>query len=151
LTSRSLATAVEPVGVSIDRRMMDADDRARLLRVADDCSLGERLLARLVIDEGLTLAQAIGVRGSDLFDAGVTVTTKTGTRESRALSPTAVELVRRAVRETEPDATLVTGRSGRPLSTPAARELLLALARMAGVPVRSVHQLRADHRVIAAT
>ncbi len=90
------------------------------------------------------------MRGSDLCDGAVTVTTKTGKRETRGLSPPAAELALRAVQDTAADAMLVTGRSGRPLSTAAAREILLGLARTCGVPVRSVHQLRAERRVVAA-
>jgi integrase len=129
---------------------LTAEDRERLLRAAADRSLGERLLAHLVLGEGLTLAQAVAVRGSDLSDGAVTVTTKTGRRETRDLSRPAAELALRAVQDVAADSMLVTGRSGRPLPTAAAREILLGLARTSGVPVRSVHQLRAERRVVAA-
>lgn len=128
---------------------MLADDRARLLRAADDRPLGERLLAHFVLDDGLTLAQAVGVRHRDLLESSVTLETKTGERETRPLSPQTVALARRAASEAAPDAALVTGRAGRPLSTTAARDILLGLARTCGVSVRSVHQLRADRHVAA--
>ncbi|MGH2945738.1 MAG: hypothetical protein ACRDPC_05650 [Solirubrobacteraceae bacterium] len=137
--------------MTFDRRAtLNADDRARLLRAADDRPLGERLLAHLVLGDGLTLAQAVAVRGSDVSDAAVTVTSKAGTRETRALTSPAAELARRAAQEAAPDAALVSGRSGRPLSRVAARKVLLGLARTSGVPVHSVHRLRADRRTVAA-
>lgn len=137
--------------MTFDRRTtLEADDRARLLRAADDRSLGERLLAHLVLGDGLTLAQAVAVRGADFSDAAVTVVTKAGRRETLALSSPAAELAQRAARNTAPDAALVTGRSGRPLSTVAAREILLGLARTSGVRVSSAHELRADRRAVAA-
>jgi hypothetical protein len=126
------------------------DERARLLRAADDRLPGERLLAHLVVDDGLTLAQAVALRARDMSDALVTIETKTRRRETRQLSSTAADLARRAAEDAAPDAILVTGRTGRPLSTAAARDILLVLARTAGVPERSVHQLRADRRLVAA-
>jgi integrase len=125
------------------RATLDADDRARLLRAADDRPLHERLLAHLVVGDGLTLAEAVGLRGVDL-DGVATVTTKTGIREARTLSPPAAELARRAAQGMAADAALVTTRTGQPFSVQAAREILLRLASTSGVSVVSVHQLHAD-------
>jgi site-specific recombinase XerC len=126
------------------RATLDADDRARLLRAADDRPLNERLLVYLVVGDGLTFAEAVGLRGVDLFDAAATVTTKTGIREARTLSSPAAELARCAAQGTAGEAALLATRSGRPLSIHAAREILLRLAGRSGVSVDSVHQLRAD-------
>jgi integrase len=119
-----------------------------LLRAADDRPLHERLLAYLVVGDGLTLAEAVGLRGDDLFDAAATVTTKTGIRVPRMLSSPAAELARGAAQGTAGDAALVATRSGRPLSIQAAREILLGLAGTSGVSVDSVHQLRPDRWVV---
>jgi hypothetical protein len=123
-------------------------DRARLLRAADDRPVGERLLAYLVVGDGLTLAQAVALRGVDLFDGVATVTTKTGFREALTLSSRAAELARHAAEGTAGDAALVTSRTGQPLSLQAAREILLYLAGTSGVSVDSVHQLCADRWVV---
>jgi hypothetical protein len=127
-----------------------SDDRGRLLRAAEDRPLGEQLLAHLVVDDGLTLIQAVSVRAQDVSGSSVTVETKTGQRETRTLGPQSVELARRVVEEAAPDAALVTGRTGRQLTPAAARDILLALARASGVSVASVHQLRADRHAVAA-
>jgi integrase len=114
---------------------------------ADDRSACECLLAYLVIEDGLTLAQAVSLRSEDVVGDTLTVTDKAGRRESRTLSSFTAALVHRAA-EQSTGTPLVTGRSGRPL-TPAARNLLLALARQAGVRLLSVHQLP-GHRIAAA-
>jgi integrase len=127
-----------------------SDDRGRLLLAAENRPLGEQLLAHLVLDDGLTLAQAVSVRAHDLSSSSVTVETKTGQRETRTLSPQSVELARRVIEEAAPDTALVTGRTGRQLTPAAARNILLGLARASGVPVASVHELRSDRHTVAA-
>ena len=149
MSGRSRARGVEPVRVTAEpRATLDAADRARLLRAADARPQHERLLAYLVVGDGLTLAEAVGLRAVDVVDAAATVTTKTGIREPRTLSSPAAELARRAAQGTAGDAALVTTRTGRPLSIQAAREILLRLASTSGVSVDCVHQLRADRWVV---
>ena len=80
----------------------------------------------------------------------VETTAKAGTRETQRLPASTAELARQAANGKSSDAHLVTGRTGRPLSPVAARELLLRLARTAAVSVRSVHELRAERRRVAA-
>jgi hypothetical protein len=127
-----------------------SDDRGRLLRAAENRPLGEQLLAHLVLDDGLTLIQAVSVCARDLSSSSVTVETKMGQPETRTLGPRSVELARRVIDEAAPDTALVTGRTGRELTPAAARDILLGLARAAGVSVTSVHQLRADSHAVAA-
>ena len=129
---------------------LHADDRTRLLRAAEDRPLGERLLAHLVVNDGLTLAQAVALRHRDFSGSSVTVETKTGERETHPLGRQTVELARRATSEVAPDAPIVTGRAGSPLSAATAREILLGLGRASGVPVWSVHQVRGGHHPIVA-
>lgn len=136
--------------VSLNRpATLDADERARLLHAADDRSACERLLAYLVIADGLTLAQAVSLRREDVVGDTVIVTDKAGGRESRTLSSFTAALVHRAA-EQSTGTPLVTGRSGRPLTPSAARNLLLVLARQAGVGLLSVHQLAPGRRIAAA-
>ena len=71
--------------VSLNRpATLDADERARLLHAADDRSACERLLAYLVIADGLTLARAVSLRREDVVGDTVIVTDKAGGRESRS-------------------------------------------------------------------
>lgn len=122
---------------------IDADMRARLLRTADSRPIGERLLAYLVLEAGLTVSEAVSIRGFDASDGTVTVVRKDGRREGLKLSLPVAELAGDAVRATGSDTESIVGRSGRPLSIAAARVVLLAIAREAGVSVQSMHQLRA--------
>jgi hypothetical protein len=127
-----------------------SDERGRLLRAAENRPLAEQVLAHLVLDDGLTLAQAVSLRTDDLSGSSVAVETKTGQRETRTLSPQSVELAHRVIDEAAPDGTLITGRTGRQLTRAAARNILLGLARASGVPVASVHQVRAHRHTVPA-
>ena len=129
---------------------LDAENRARLLRAADDRPLSERLLAYLVLEEGLTIHQAISLQGEDVLDDVVTMTSKTGKRESRPLSPTTAGVIGEVRSERASSTPLVTGRSGLALSAAAGRRILLALAAQAGVPVRSIHELPRRRVAVAA-
>jgi integrase len=129
---------------------LHSESRARLLRAADGHPVSERLLAYLVIEEGLSVHQAVALQSADIVDEAVIVMTKTGKRESRQLSPPTVAVVHAARRDGAPSAVLITGRSGRALSAAAARQMLLGLAREADVPVRSIHQLPRRRIAVAA-
>ena len=86
--------------VSLNRpATLDADERARVLHAADDRSACERLLAYLVIADGLTLAQAVSLRREDVVGDTVIVTDKAGGRESRTLSSFTAALVHRAAEQ----------------------------------------------------
>jgi integrase len=151
VNGRVFLGAVEPRGVSTKRPSpLDDDGRERLLHAVANRPVGEQLLAHLVLTDGLTVAQAVAVRCCDLSDGAVTVPTKTGKCETRDLFPLTAELARGVIDDAANNATLITGRSGRPLSTAAARRILLGLAHEHGLPVRSLHQLRAKRRAVAA-
>jgi integrase len=122
--------------MSAARASLDYEQRLQVLGELAAYPPGERLLARLVILEGVTLPRALRARVADVdLTAGrLTIAGERSRSRVVALDVGTVELAARAIGQRPASAPLFVDHQGRTLYSERFRRSVLAAARRAGVP-----------------
>ena len=135
-------------------KFLSVDELRSLLAV--DCKPNERLALELIVDQPLRATEYCESKVSDLTldndQVALTVRVKGGSYKTKVLGRRVAELLTRTLREREagPNETILVNSNGDPFTRQSLSEMLLKLARRAGirrVPVRS-HVIR--HSIASA-